>query len=62
MKRIVHEMFKRTTICGEISLKEAGCVEDFVSVLINNGYAVQIMQSKHDKMLDIAIMKYEEVQ
>lgn len=55
-------MFKRTTICGEISLKEAGCVEDFVSVLINNGYAVQIMQSKYDKMLDIVIMKCEEVQ
>ena len=55
-------MFKRTTICGEISLKEAGWVEDFVSVLINNGYTVQITQSKHGKMLDITIIKYEEVQ
>lgn len=55
-------MFKRTTICGEISLKEAGCVVDLVSVLLSNGYTVQITQSKHDKMLDIAILKYEEVQ
>ena len=52
-------MFKRTTICGEISLKKAGCVEDFVSILISNGYAAQIMQSKHDKMLDIAILEVE---
>lgn len=55
-------MFKRTTICGEISLKEAGCVEDLVSVLLNNGYTVQITKCKYDKMLDVAIMKYEEAQ
>ena len=36
--------------CGEVHLKKAGCVEDFVAILLSNGYTVKLKE-KHNKII-----------
>lgn len=44
--------------CGEIHLQKAGCVEDFVAILLSNGYTVKLKE-KNDKIM-IQISKEKE--
>lgn len=44
--------------CGEIHLKKAGCVEDFVAILLSNGYTVKLKE-KNDKII-IQILEEKE--
>ncbi len=41
--------------CGEVNLQKAGCVEDFVAILLSNGYSVTLTE-KNNK-INIKISK-----
>ena len=46
--------------CGEIHLKKAGCVGDFVAILLSNGYTVKLKEKNNKIMIQISEEKENE--
>ena len=46
--------------CGKIHLQKAGCVEDFVAILLSNGYTVKLKEKNNKIMIQISEEKENE--
>lgn len=46
-------------LCGQVELTNATCYQDFIGILINNGYTVQIEPLNNGKNLGITILESE---
>jgi len=46
--------------CGCVILSNTGCYQDFIGILINNGYAVEVIPIQNGRSLKIIISESEE--
>ena len=46
--------------CGEIHLQKAGCVEDFVAILLSNGYTAKLKEKNNKIIIQILEEKENE--